>query len=152
MKWDSVTAKTITFTYTPKSVSTTQQAASGQWWYYNSSTGITFNVQAQYQNRTASTVQIRLVWNQTITKSSYYGYKQLFYASCGGQNTGNVTICENTTWASSSSSARTVTVYSGWMTVPVSATQTSVTIVCDWLTYGTTDKGSWSKTISIPTY
>lgn len=152
VKWDSVTAKTITFTYTPKSVSTTQQAASGQWWYYNSSTGITFNVQAQYQNRTASTVQIRLVWNQTITKSSYYGYKQLFYASCGGQNTGNVTICENTTWASSSSSARTVTVYSGWMTVPVSATQTSVTIACDWLTYGTTDKGSWSKTISIPTY
>ncbi len=152
VKWDSVTAKTITFTYTPKSVSTSQQAASGQWWWYNNSTGITFSVQAQYQNRTASSVQVRLVWNQTITKNSYYGYKQLFYASCGGQNTGNVTICENTTWASSSSSARTVTAYSGWMTVPVSATQTSVTIACDWLTYGTSDKGSWSKTISIPTY
>lgn len=152
VKWDSVKAKTITFTYTPQYVSTSQQAASGQWWYYNNSTGITYSVQAQYQNRTASTVQIRLVWNQTITRSSYYGYAQYFYASCGGQNTGNVTIASSSTWSSSSSSARTVTAYSGWMTVPVSATSTSAYIACDWWTNGTSDKGSWGKTISIPAY
>ena len=152
VKWDSVKAKTITFTYTPKYVSTSQQAASGQWWYYNNSTGITYSVQAQYQNRTASTVQIRLVWNQTITRSSYYGYAQYFYASCGGQNTGNVTIASSSTWSGSSSSARTVTAYSGWMTVPVSATATSAYIACDWWTNGTSDKGSWGKTISIPAY
>lgn len=130
----------------------TQESASGQWWYYNNSTGITYSVQAQYQNRTASTVQIRLVWNQTITRNSYYGYAQYFYASCGGQNTGNVTIASSSTWSSSSSSARTVTAYSGWMTVPVSATSTSAYIACDWWTNGTSDKGSWGKTISIPAY
>lgn len=151
VKWDSVSAKTITFTYTPTYVATSQQAASGQWWYHSSSYGITYSVQAQYQNRTASTVQIRLVWNQTITKGAYYGYSQYFNASCGGQSTGNVTIATSSTWASSSSSARTVTAYSGWMTVPVSATDTSVYIACNWWS-GTSDKGSWSKTISIPTY
>lgn len=151
VRWDSVTAKTITFTYTPKSVSTSQFAASGTWWDAGHGNGITFSASIQHQNRTANSVQVRVVWTQSI-KSAYYGFNQWFYASCGGQNTGNVQIASTSTWPPSTSRTDSRTVYSGWMTVPVTATQTSVYVACDWSTTGTSHSGSWSKTISIPTY
>lgn len=151
VKWDSVTAKTITMIYTPSAVSSSQFAASGTWWDAGYGNGITYSATIQYQNRTANSVQVRVVWTQSI-KSAYYGFNQYFYASCGGQNTGNVLIASTTTWPASTSRTDSRTVYSGWMTVPVSATATSAYVACDWWTNGTSHKGSWGKTISIPTY
>lgn len=149
VKWDSTTAKTITFIYTPKSVSTSRQAASGWWWHENSY-GISYNAYVEYQNRTASSVQIRIKWVQTI-QNCFYGYNQWFYASCGGQNTGSVKITPASTWASvNHNESRTVD--SNWMTVPVSATATSVSVACDWWTDGPSHKGSWGFDMPIPTY
>lgn len=155
VKWDSTTAKTITFTYGIVSQSTTQSAASGWWWAAGNNTGVSYSASIQYQNRTASSVQVRVVWTQSI-KSAAYGYNQWFYASCGGQNTGSVKIASTSTWPYYGSSGpwhtASVSVNSGWMTVPVSATATSVTVACDWWTDSASQSGSWSKTISIPTY
>lgn len=151
VEWDSVTAKTITFTYTPTAVATSQKVASGTWWYYDSDTGITYVTKVEYQNRTASSVQIRVVWTNTITNGRY-GYTQTFKASSNGVSTGTVTICSASTWNTSASGSRSKTVYSGWITVPLNTTnQTSITIS------GTYDDAirdavSWSGTYKVPAY
>lgn len=154
--WDSTSAKTITFTYTPTSVSTSQSLASGTWTSWASSSGksygITYAATVEYQNRTASSVQIRIKWTNTLTANSYYGYAQYFSGSCGGVSTGTITICSSSTWSSQSSSVRTQTVYSGWITVPVSTTnQTSLTVSGSWSDQNN-KSGSWSGTVTIPAY
>lgn len=149
VKWDSTTAKTITFTYGITPQSTSRQAANGWWWHENSY-GISYNAYVEYQNRTASSVQIRIKWVQTI-QNCFYGYNQWFYASCGGQNTGSVKITAASTWASVNHN-ESRTVYSNWMTVPVSATATSVGVACDWWTDGPSHNGSWGFEMPIPTY
>ena len=146
VKWDSTSAKTITFSYTPTSVSSGNQIASGVWWNYNGKDCITYSIKAEYRNRTASSVQIRIVWTNTIKSGSWYGYGQYF--NCGS---GNYTICTSSTWSSSASSNRSQTAYSDWLTIPVSATQTSVSM---WLSYWDqcNRSGHPSGTVAIPTY
>lgn len=162
VKWDSTSAKTITFTYVPVTQPTTQSLTSGNWWKPNSSTGITYSVKGEYRNRTANSVQIRIVWTQSI-KSAAFGYNQYFYCSLwnGGVNrgnTGNVQIASTSTWPYYSANGpwhtNSVTAYSGWVTVSLSTTNaTTVDVACDWWTNGTSASGSWSnKTISIPAY
>lgn len=151
VKWDSVSAKTITFIYTPTAVATTQNVANGTWWYYDGAARITYSVNAEYRNRTANTVQIRFVWTNSIVKNYYYGYAQYFYASAGGVGTGDVTIASSSLWAESSYSARSKTVYSGWITVPVSTGQQKVSIGADFWD-SVVGKSSWNATMSIPTY
>lgn len=64
VSWDSTTAKTITFVYGPVWVSTSQNVWSGDWisWYsdYGTRYGISSTATAEYQNRTATTVQVRI--------------------------------------------------------------------------------------------
>ena len=160
VKWDSTSAKTITFTYSPTAVSTSQWLTSGTWWQASGSNGITYSVGAEYRNRTANSVQVRIVWTQSI-KGAAYGYNQYFYASLwnGGSNrgnTGDVKIASTSTWPYYSSSGPwhtgSVTAYSGWVTVGLSTTNaTSVVVNCDW--WDSNRSGSWSnKSISIPAY
>lgn len=163
VKWDSTSAKTITFTYTPTSVATSQFLTSGTWWSANASgTGITFSVNAEYQNRTANSVQVRIVWTQTI-KNAAFGYNQYFYCSLWHNgtnmaNTGNVKIASTSTWPYYSSNGPwhngSVTAYSGWITVSLNTTNaTTVGVACDWWTESNSQSGSWSgKNISIPAY
>ncbi len=159
--WDSTSAKTITFTYTPKYVSSSQSLTSGWWWNYNGY-GITYSVAGEYRNRTATSVQVKITWTQTISGSAF-GYNQYFYCSLwhGGANkgnTGNVKIASTSTWPYYSSSGPwhngSVTVSSGWITIPLNTTNaTTVGVACDWWTEGTNASGSWSgKNISIPAY
>lgn len=161
VKWDSTTGKTITFTYTPNATATSQQLTSGTWWTSNGS-GITYSVKAEYRNRTASSVEVRIVWTQTI-KSAAFGYNQYFYCSfwTNGQNrgnTGNVKIASTSTWPYYSSSGPwhngSVTANSGWVTIPLDTTETTnVDIACDWWSEGTSASGSWSnKQIFLPAY
>ena len=151
--WDA-TSKTITFIYGIVSQATTQSAASG-WWYKAGNYGLKYSATIQYQNRTATSIQIRVVWNQTIDKAAY-GYNQWFSASCGEESTGSVKIASPSTWPYYSDNgpwhSGTVTAYSGWITVPVSATSTSVTVNCNWWADSDSSNGSWSKTIAIPAY
>lgn len=148
VKWDE-TSKTITFTYSPVGVATEQQMASGPWSSgFSSGTGPSYVAYAQYQNRTATSVQVRIRWVQSIYKA-WYGNNQYFSSTIGGVGTGTVHVVAASKWNSYITSD-SVTAYSGWVTVPVSATATSVSISTsmwaeDW-------SGSWSKTMSIPTY
>lgn len=161
--WDSTSAKTITFTYSPTPVSTSQSLTSGTWWDGSGSSGITFNVKAEYRNRTANSVQVRIVWTQTI-KTAAFGYNQYFYVSLHHNgsnrgNTGNVKIASTTTWPYYGENGPwhtgSVTANSGWVTVSLDTTNaTTVSAACDWWTENNSSfKGSWSnKTISIPAY
>lgn len=148
VKWDAL-SKTITFKYSPNGVTTEQLLASGPWSNgFASGTGPSYLAYAQYQNRTATTVQVRIRWVQKIYKA-WYGNNQYFSSTIGGVGTGTVHIVAASTWNSYiANDSRTV--YSGWVTVPVSATSTSVSISTkmwaeDW-------SGSWSANMAIPTY
>lgn len=122
--WDSTTAKTITFIYVPSAVA--QFTASGT---IATSPHMTFWASVEYQNRTATSVQLRVNWTTTMMAYSYSVYGQKFNASAGGVSTGEVQVAAFNTWGSSSSSDRSSTGTSGWITVPISTTNaTSVTV------------------------
>ena len=162
IKWDSTSAKTITFTYIPTAVATTQGLASGWWWQSNGNYGITFDAKGEYRNRTANSVEIRVNWTQSI-KGAAFGYNQYFYCSMWTNgvnrgNTGNVKIASSSTWPYYSSNGpwhtASVNASSGWVKVTLTTTDaTSVMVGCDWWTDGTNASGSWTnKYISIPAY
>ncbi len=154
VKWDSTTAKTITFTYPVTPQSTTQTASSGTWytWTDSGSTyGITYKAELQWQNRTSTTIQVRVKWTNTIYAYCWYGYGQYFTPTIAGTTGSKVTIASSSTWSSSSSSSRSVTVYSDWVTVSVAATKTSISTSATWSDQNS-KSGSWSKTMTIPTY
>lgn len=148
VKWDA-TSKTITFKYPIYAAATEQQMASGPWSSgFASGTGPSYVAYAQWQNRTATSVQVRIRWVQSIYKA-WYGNNQYFSSTIGGVGTGTVHVVAASRWNAYITSD-SVTVHSGWVTVPVSATATSVSISTsmwaeDW-------SGSWSKTMTIPTY
>lgn len=77
IKWDS-TSKTITFSYTPSSVSYTTKSGT-----IDTSPNVTYSTTVQYQNRTASSVQLRVVWASTIGAYSWNSYGQRFTAAVG---------------------------------------------------------------------
>lgn len=153
IKWDSTSAKTITFTYAPIAVSTSQSITSGTWWL-RSEDGvkrITYDTSIAIRNRTANSIQVCVVWTQTIKANSYYGYAQYFNGTVGGVSMGNITIAKSSTWSSSSSSARSVTAYSAWLTIPINTTgQTTVSLSGSW--WDALRSGSWSGTFTVPAY
>ena len=71
---------------------------------------------------------------------------------CGGTGTGNLTICTASTWKQGASSARSVTIGSGWITVSLNTTnQATVSANGSWWD-GTGKSGSWSGSITVPAY
>ncbi len=120
VKWDSTSAKTITFTYSPTWVDATYVNG-----YVTNDTyyKLAYNVTMEYQNRTATSVQIRFTWTATLSGSgTYNNYAQMFRAWNDSASTGNVQILKQGAWGSTSSSTRSATASSGWITVPVSTT------------------------------
>lgn len=113
--WDSI-SKTITFAYAPVAVD--YFTKSQQW---NSSPVQTFNATVEYQNRTADSVQIRIIWTNTI-KSGYTIYGQKFYGSCGGVSIPKTKVVSFNDWKNSSSSPRSKTGTSSWITIPLNTT------------------------------
>lgn len=149
--WDSTSAKTITFIYTPVSVSSKKTVYSGTWWS-NGDNSITYNVVAEYRNRTATTVEIRLIWTNTISAYSKYGYSQSFNFSIGGGAWHDYLITTNSTWANSSSSARSVTITTEWETVSVAATKNTVAVSAGYWDNDGTSVNLRGATMTIPTY
>ncbi len=154
--WDSTSGKTITFTYTPIEPATSQALVNGTWWKSSaSSSKITYAVTSEWRNRTSNSIEIQLKWVQTIT-GGYYGYTQKFSAQflVGGSNvanTGTVQIASSTTWPSSKSPNKgSKTVYSGWITVPITPTGTSVTVQCNY--WDANQNKTVSGSMSIPTF
>lgn len=161
VKWDSTSAKTITFTYSPTAVSTCQNMVQNKTWGINPNTGATilaFSVNAEYRNRTSNSVQVRIVWTNTLYAYMYYQRGQYFNATIGGKSTGKVNIVPWNTWLYSKSYDRSLTGTSDWITVTLSTTeQTSVSI--SGIAYSQDSGGvfhdideSWSSSIKIPSY
>ncbi len=156
IKWDSTSAKTITFVYTPIEVATTQEVKSGVWATSDSGKDFLFySANVEIGARTASTVQIRVKWTNTIRSGYFCGWTQNFSANVGGISTGTVEIVNSTLWGVTNRPEgkrpeASKTVYSSWLTVPVSATQTSVSLSANW--WSSTNDGSFSSTISIKPY
>lgn len=147
VKWDS-TSKTITFIYSPITPSTTQTIASGRWWTSSSgNTKLDYKVEALWRNRTATSIEIKVRWTNTITNpynEGRYGYKQEF------EWWGWHTIAAASAF-SSSGGTRSSSGESGWQTYTISPTDTTRTIGSEWKdNNGKT--GNWSGTITIPAY
>ncbi len=150
-----------TFIYTPTPTATSQSLANGWWWQSNTKYGITFDAKAEYRNRTANSVEIRIVWTQSI-KGAMFGFNQYFYCSLwhngvNKANTGNVKIASTTTWPYNTNGTYYTgsrTVYSSWIKVPLTTTgATTVVVNCDWWTQNNGNQGSWSnKVVNIPAY
>ena len=118
--WDSDQGKTITFTYTPIPVfNETKSGAISP----NPSQGLSFTADVEYQNRTATSIQLRVIWTTTLTgRKIYNSFSQRFEASVGAANTGVVVLSEYGHWKDGSSTPRSVTAASEWITVPLSTT------------------------------
>ena len=159
VKWDSTSAKTITFTYAPTAVSATTKSGyiSNQTYYK-----LKYDVTIEHQNRTATSVQIRVKWTATLSGSgTYNGYGQWFRASSGSASTGNINIIKQGAWSATSSSTRSGSATSSWITVPLNTTNaTSVNLIVYYYqaNYNGTDMSSqadnmsatWS--VAIPAY
>lgn len=151
VKWDSTSAKTITFTYTPSSVSTSQSVASGTWWYYDGAARISYATKIEYRNRTATSVQVRVVWTNKIAAYYRYGYTQAFNASIGGVSTGDYTIATSSLWNSTANSARSTSATTGWVTVPVNTTNQK-TISISGYYWDALRTEYWSGSFTVPAY
>ena len=157
VKWDSTSAKTITFTYSPAAVSNSAKTGTAV-----GTPVITYSANVEYQNRTATSVQIRVSVTATIESTGYTIYGQRFSATANSVGTGAVTICSAGTWKSTSST-RSQTGTSEWITVSLnttSATTISMSMYYYQINYNGTDmtanygeggtNTSW--TVNIPAY
>lgn len=150
--WDSTSAKTITFTYTPVSVASSQYVGSGHWWYDSSTgAGVDYYVTVETRNRTASTIEVRVVWTNTIRRAAY-GWAQYYNATVGNKSVSSVLIASASKWPTSAGFNQngSSTGTSDWMKVSVSATATSLSISTKW--WDSQRSGTWSNTFKIPTF
>jgi len=133
--WDAA-SKTVTFTYSPSYVGYT--AKSG----YRSESSPTegYNAEIQYQNRTAYSVQIRVVWSETLygKGGTYSIYQGRFSGNCNGVAIPDTEVVPMYRWQSAAGSGvnRTETKASSWITVPLNTTgQTSVNVHVEYYCY-----------------
>lgn len=147
--WNSTTAKTITFIYTPLAVGAT--TASGR---ISSSPVINYSATIEYQNRTANSVQIRVSLASTIAAWNYTVYGQRFTASVGSVSTGVVQVNAAGTWKNSTGSDRTSSATSGWITVPLSttgATSVNLSVYYYQVNYNNLDMNKYDGTAALNT-
>ena len=122
--WDSPN-KTITFTYYPSYVDTSPTVASGTWWAHQGTPALTYNVQVELRNRTATTIQARIKWTNRLRANYYYGFGQYYNCLLGDVWINDSVICTASEWdknSPGSSRDRTKFVYSDWVTLYVGTT------------------------------
>ncbi len=150
--WDS-TSKTITFDYTPTAVAFT--SVSGQ--HYTSPITVHTAV-AEYRNRTATSVEMRITWTDQITENYGYNYNsQRITATIGGVSSAEVIVVPWGTWSENIKTQPSKTASTAWVSVPVEAgtTSVSVSVYHRQTNYpGTTLDSSFTKTFTaaIPKY
>ncbi len=111
------TSKTITFVYSPAAVSTYQKSGT-----VGKAPDINYSVKVEYRNRTATSVEIRVVWTSTIIAYNYTVYGQKFNATCNSVSTGAIQVAAFNAWKTATSSNRSSTGTSSWLTIPLSTT------------------------------
>ena len=125
--WDSTTPKTITFTYGIASVGYTTQSGT-----MDTSPKLYYSASLQYQNRTATTVQVRVVWTASIGAGSWTVYGQRLNASTNAGSS-SVQVVPFNAWKNSSSSDRSLTAATDWMTVNLSTTNATTASISIYL-------------------
>lgn len=153
IKWDSTSAKTITFYYTPNSVTNGQCVYNGNWWVKSNGTvNIWYDTWIEYRNRTANSIEVRMVWYNHLRSGARYGFAQYYYVNFNGSSCGhNHYITQNSTWNSYVSSERQASAATEWVTLYVSPTTTTLPWAADWRDNDGLH-GSISGYFSIPTY
>ncbi len=148
--WDSTSAKTIVFTYTPTDHE--NATASGNLWIKSGSTGVHYSCVIETRNRTADSVEFRVTCTNTKDAGCYYGYTQKFEVKCGSASTGEITICDNTKMNyTTTSRSVSASKSSGWVKVTgLGATDTTITL--NGKVYSSDDKTTFKKVINIPAY
>lgn len=114
VKWDA-TSKTITFVYTPSSVSFTTKSGN-----IGTSPTINYSAKVEYRNRTANSVQLRVVWDGSIV-DSYTVYGQVVRISSGSSSTYKDVVKFNG-WGSKISGTRKASATTDWITVSLNTT------------------------------
>lgn len=159
VNWDS-SSKTVPFTYTPSSVAFTTKSNL----HFASTPEEKVSAEVQYQNRTANSVQLRII--MTITcKNGRNGYAHKLFGTCGNVSIPTTVIVKAGAWSTSSTSTRSSSGTTSWFTVPLTTTgQTSASLnVKVHLFDGSTDlnvsqpKKDWAKleqtwSVAIPAY
>ena len=129
----------------------------------SSSPKITYSAVVEYRNRTADSVEIRIVWKSTIGKGYYTVYGQNFNFSVGSVKSGNVQVAKFNTWKSEVSYDRSTTGTSEWVKVSLNTTSATTLNVkvyywqtnyynTDMYEYDGTSCVNQTWTISIPEY
>lgn len=85
----------------------------------STSPGLTYSAKIEYRNRTANSVEVRIAWTTTIRSGSYTRYGQNFNFSVGSAKSSNVRVVSFDTWKNQTSSSRSKTGTSAWVTVPL---------------------------------
>ncbi len=88
---------------------------------------IKYEVIIEYRNRTANSVEIKMTWTSTIAANQFNGYKHNFVFKAGSTSSGTVNVVPFNAWINKSSSARSCTGETGWITVPLN-TQNATTV------------------------
>lgn len=118
VKWDSE-KKTITFTYTPSAVGD-QPQVSGQW---ANSPVMHYLGYAEFQNRTATSVQVRVHWRTKIRANGYNPYGQKLRVSYGSISNDYFHLNPKiVSWANSVPYERTQDSITGWINIPLNTT------------------------------
>ena len=160
VKWDS-TSKTITFTYTPSSVS--NSAISGVFVNYsaNSQPEISYSATISYRNRTATSVEVQITTTVKNGTSGWYGYSYgvAFRATCGSVNSGQVQVASLN---GISGGGYSCTASTGWMTIPLNTTDaTSLSFSVNmfntnwennYVNYPGYNNKTYTWTVNIPAY
>lgn len=123
VNWDS-SSKTITFTYSPVSATVTS-VSNVHFATYNSGEE-TYSAEITVGERTATSVQIKIKVTFRLPKGAYNAYAHKLTGKVGDTSIPKTTIVSLNKWASSSSSVRTESSTTSWISVPVTATQTTV--------------------------
>lgn len=154
--WDSTSGKTITFTYTPKTVSAVK-LKDNEWWYKqaNGTDGIKYTVSVEFTNRTENSVTAKITWTNTIIAAAF-GKNQYFNMTIGGVSTGKQRIVKSDEWWNGD----TTKSYWGSKTKTVEIIITGLSATTTSLSYSVTPSvdpsgphpDDFSGTITIPAY
>ena len=113
--WDAI-SKTITFTYGIAGVS--NGTSSGT---LCNEPVVTYAFRAEYQNRTANSVQVRVVWTSYLKAYNYTSYGQNIRID-SPVGSGNTQFLGFNSWGSGVNYNREATGYSNWITVSLNTT------------------------------
>ena len=85
-----------------------------------------YNAEVQYRNRTADSVDLRVVWTSTLSgKTAYNSYGQQLNITVGSMQVGPVVVVPYREWKDPSDSPRSQEGASEWFTVQLNTTSST---------------------------